>query len=277
MRKLTDRGVQIYAAHDEEGRLEIFDRDGVRSLYFDSGACQSSLRLNAPTTLVLAYTRSMLAALLFRPEPRRILLIGLGGGALARFLLQHRPAAQLHCVETRSSVVTLAHDFFHLPSAPHLHMHINDGAAFLRRCGDQEFDMILVDAFDGGGIHPNVCAPEFHTDCRRVLTEGGVLSVNLWNTPEAPCKPLLDAIEQGFGGQILQLPVEERANLIALGLDKPRTQQDLKLLRESAQQLTETLGLDFTKQLRSLRHRNSAVLRRGITPRPDSLSRTIRR
>ncbi|MBI5461405.1 MAG: fused MFS/spermidine synthase [Gammaproteobacteria bacterium] len=264
MRRLTDRGAQIYATCDEEGRLEIFDRDGIRSLYFDSGACQSSLCLDAPNTLVLGYTRSMLATLLFHPEPRRILLIGLGGGALARFLLQHRPAAQIHCVETRPSVVALAHDFFYLPRSPRLHIHIDDGAAFLRTCQDRDFDTILVDAFDGSGIHPSVCAPEFYADCRRVLTPGGALSVNLWNTPASPCKPLLDAITEGFAGQILRLPVEQRANLIALGLDTPRTQQDLKQLRGSAQQLTESLGLDYSKQLRSLQHHNGAMLRRDV-------------
>lgn len=266
MRRLNDRGTQVHVSHDEEGRLEVFDRDNVRSLYFDSGACQSSLCLDDPTALVLGYTRSMLAALLFRPAPQRILLIGLGGGALARFLLKHLPAARIDCVETRSSVVALAHEYFHLPVSPRLHIHINDGAAYLNTCGDRQFDMILVDAFDGGGIHSSVCTTAFYEDCRRALSQGGALSANLWNTPESPCEPLLDAIGTGFAGQVLRLPVEQRANLIALGLDRARTHQDIKRLRGSAQQLADTLGVDFTKQLQRLQHYNGTVLRRHRAP-----------
>lgn len=264
---LRNRGTVIVTQRDDEGLLEVIDRDGVRSLYFGTGACQSSMTLDDPTALTLGYTRNMLAALLFQTAPKKILLIGLGGGSLARFLLHHLPATQLDCVETRPAVVELAHRYFQLPDHALLKIHIGDGATFVANCPERQYDLILIDAFDSIGVHPSVCRPEFHRAARRALAPNGVLSMNLWITPGAPYDSLLKIVAAGFAGQILRLPVEHRTNLIALGLDKPHTRQDLKSLRELAQELAARYGLDFPKQLRSIRHHNGTLMHRLLDAR----------
>lgn len=264
---LTDRGTLIYALRDHEGLIEVIDHEGTRSLFFGTQARQSSMLLYAPTRLALGYTRSMLAGLLFQPQPQRILMIGLGGGSLARYLLEYFPDVHIDCVETRAGVVTMAHRYFQLPETPRLRIQIGDGALFLREAPEHRYDMILVDAFDSSGVHPSVCPATFHAHCRRALTPEGVLSVNLWATPGSAFKTILADMEQGFGGQILRLPVEKRANLIALGLCTPRSRKDLKLLREPARELTSRLELDFVKMLRSLEHYNSGLMRRFLNLR----------
>lgn len=255
-------GTVICTQRDDEGLIEIVDLDGVRSLYFGTRACQSSMSLADPDALTLAYTRSMLAALLFQPAPQRILLIGLGGGSLARYLMRHLPDTEIVCIETRASVVDLARQYFHLPAQDRLHIHIMDGAHFLAACAEHSFDMILIDAFDSIGVHPSVCTPEFHAAVRHALAPGGVMSMNLWITRGGSYETLLKNIASGFGGQILRLPVEQRANLIALGLAQPRTRQNLKDLREAAQTLALRYGLALPKMLRSLQHHNGASVRR---------------
>ncbi len=261
---ITDRGTLIYAVRDDEGLIEVIDHDGTRSMYFGTQARQSSMLLYAPATLALEYTRSMLAGLLFQPQPRRILMIGLGGGSLARYLLARFPASQIDCAETRTGVVDMARRYFQLPETDLLRIHIEDGAKFLQDAPDRHYDLILVDAYDSGGVHPNVCPSSFHTDCRRVLTETGVLSMNLWATPGSPFKTILTDMQQGFDSQVLRLPVEQRANLIALGLCTPHSRKDLKALREPAREMMTQYDLDFPKMLRRLEHYNSGLMRRII-------------
>ena len=261
---ITDRGTLIYAVRDSEGLIEVIDHDGTRSLYFGTSARQSSMLLYAPATLALEYTRSMLAGLLFQPQPQRILMIGLGGGSLARYLLSHFPATVIDCVETRTSVVDMARRYFQLPDTDLLRIHIEDGAKFLQEAPNRHYDLILVDAYDSSGVHPNVCPSSFHTDCRRVLTETGVLSMNLWITPGSGFKTILTDMQQGFDSQILRLPVEQRANLIALGLCVPRSRKDLKALRDPARELMAQRDLDFPKMLRRIEHYNSGLMRRFI-------------
>lgn len=264
---LKNRGTVIFTQHDDGGPLEVIDRDGIRSLYFGTRACQSSMTLGDPTALTLGYTRTMLAALLFQPTPCRILLIGLGGGSLARFLLHHLADAQLDCVEIRPAVVQLAQQYFSLPEHEHLKIHIGDGATFLAACPENRYDLILVDAFDSTGAHPSVCTSEFHRNARRALAPNGVLSINLWIISRTPYAALLRTLAAGFAGQILRLPVEQRSNLIALGLDKPRSRQELNQLRETAQRLALRYGLDFPKQLRSIQHYNGTLMRRLLDVR----------
>ena len=64
--------------------VEVSEEDGVRSLHLGGDAIQSSIRLDRPDELALDYTRTMMAFLLFQPLPREVLMIGLGGGSMAR-------------------------------------------------------------------------------------------------------------------------------------------------------------------------------------------------
>src|SRR5262245_31692994 len=58
----------------------IVDSRLKRFLHFDLDAVQSAMDLQRPDRLCLSYTRKMMAFLLFNRAPRRILLLGLGGG-----------------------------------------------------------------------------------------------------------------------------------------------------------------------------------------------------
>ena len=83
--------------------IAVSDAGGVRSLHIGGDAVQSAMRIGAPDALYLDYTRCMLACLLFEPEPRRALLIGLGGGSLAKFLHRNLKSLQVRAVEVRGS------------------------------------------------------------------------------------------------------------------------------------------------------------------------------
>ena len=66
------------------GKPFAFDNDDMRTLHFDDRFIQSAMRISAPNELLLSYTRAMMGFLLFKPQPRHILMIGLGGGSLAK-------------------------------------------------------------------------------------------------------------------------------------------------------------------------------------------------
>ena len=79
--------------------VEVSEKDGIRSLHLGSDTVQSSMKVDDPYELVLSYTRAMMAFLLFHPRPEHVVMIGLGGGSMAKFV--HR-----HLKTTRTTVIT---------------------------------------------------------------------------------------------------------------------------------------------------------------------------
>src|SRR5213078_22970 len=79
--------------------VAVSDARGVRTLHVGGEAIQSAMRLGDPFALALDYTRCMMAFLLFHPEPRSVLMIGLGGGSLPKFFHRHLRATRLRVVE----------------------------------------------------------------------------------------------------------------------------------------------------------------------------------
>src|SRR5450759_3432310 len=77
----------------------VEDRE-TRSLCFSiAGPVQSEMMHDEPETLVSAYTRNMMGFLLFRKRPREVVMIGLGGGSLAKLSLIHIPSTRMKVVE----------------------------------------------------------------------------------------------------------------------------------------------------------------------------------
>src|SRR5206468_8317735 len=110
----------------------ILDTGGMRHLYFDLRAVQSSMRLHEPDTIVTAYAQKMMAFLLFNRAPRHILLLGLGGGSLVKFCHRHLRNTRLTVVEIDPEVVKLRECFQIPPDDERLRVILADGADFIR-------------------------------------------------------------------------------------------------------------------------------------------------
>src|ERR1043165_3440037 len=99
-------------AHDPES-VYVSERHGVRSLHIGTDTIQSSMRLARPNDLELSYTRSMMGFLLFAPPPKAVLMIGLGGGSLAKFVYHRLPGTCSRVIEVNPRVAEIARFSFH--------------------------------------------------------------------------------------------------------------------------------------------------------------------
>jgi spermidine synthase len=148
------------------------------TLSFEGTLIQSCMRLADPDDLVLDYTRTMMGALLLNPRPRHVLMIGLGGGSMVKYLHHHVPQADITVVEISQSVIDLR-DAFHVPpDDARLHTVHADGAEFMRR-PPRAYDLILVDGFTGEGIAEALCTRSFYLHCRKALSAEGLLVANV--------------------------------------------------------------------------------------------------
>jgi spermidine synthase len=151
-----------------------------RTLEFMPGNVQSEMRLSRPSALVLAYSRAMMCFALFVPRPRHIVMVGLGGGSLAKFCYRHFPQARISVIELRADVIALREQFCVPPDDARFRVIHADAADYLARTPDSA-DVLVVDGFDEAGLPPALGSSKFYADCRRALRHGGVLVANIFS------------------------------------------------------------------------------------------------
>ena len=101
---------------DDDSGAHMSEEHGVRSLHIGSSMVQSAMRLAAPNHLELIYTQCMMGFTLFHPRPKNVLMIGLGGGSLAKFVYHRMPQVQTTVIEINPQIVAMARDHFFVPA-----------------------------------------------------------------------------------------------------------------------------------------------------------------
>ena len=182
------------------------------ALHFDNECVQSMMSSADPVELVVPYTRTMMGFLLVNPRPRRILMLGLGGGSLVKFCYAHLPDARITVVEIDPQVIALRGLFMIPPDDGRLQVVCAEGAAYVRDSAE-DFDVILVDGFDLNGQSATLTTPAFFQHCFERLTPEGILVENL--DSEHPAHAFFFALAwRRFKENAVEVPVPERTNSI---------------------------------------------------------------
>lgn len=187
----TTHGPILHEEVSEYSKIRVRGKDSRRHLLFvsESGKeqLQSSIDLDNPGILQVAYTRTLFASLLFRSPQNRMLIIGLGGGGMIRFADHHFPeTTQIEAVEIDPAVVRIAAEYFGTRQSARVTIHTEDAFVFLKQQQASLYDAIYMDAF----LRPSV---DSETDSKTArlktvafletisnqLVEDGVLACNL--------------------------------------------------------------------------------------------------
>lgn len=221
----------------------VIDDGKSRFLYFSVRLMQSEMSLKAPNDLALRYTQEMMACLLFQPRPKRLLLIGLGGGSLIKFCYHRLPGTQLTAVELNPEVIAFR-DVFMLPSDnERLQIFQGDGAQFLETT-DKGIDLLLVDAFDKTGFAPGLANREFFANAYAKLAGNGVLVINLAGDKESYAG-LIGEVMEVFDDQVIVTSVHEDGNHVLYAFKERYFEPRWRWLHNFAKELRARFGLDF--------------------------------
>jgi predicted membrane-bound spermidine synthase len=180
----------VYVGDSPYHRLTVRDRGPLRILYFNY-AEQTRMLRNDPNGPGAPYADAVHISKLMRPEIRRVLMIGLGGGTVAKQFLTAYPDVTLDVVEVDPLVVKVAQEHFAMPSDPRLRIHVGDGRTFFKRT-TEKWDLIILDVATtsryGDTLPPHLVTREFFTELSGHLTERGVLHLHcaFFRTPIFP-------------------------------------------------------------------------------------------
>ena len=175
------------AIHQEDSpyqQIRVRDIDPFRFLILNN-TFHAVMMNGAPNYLALPYSQVMMAALPLPDQTKRGLILGHGGGSLAKWLAQYWPSLELDVVEMDPSVVKAAEEYFeYTPPSLH-HVFVQDARMFLGTTKAQ-YDIIWVDVFARHLIPFHLTTQEFYQELRAHLAPGGVLAVNLASSDAAP-------------------------------------------------------------------------------------------
>jgi spermidine synthase len=229
--------------------VQVLEKEGRRELRFGNHIMQSVFSTVNPDYLVLPYTRFMLLGLLFCPEPKSVLHIGLGGGSIVRWMHREFPETNHTVIEKNSAVIEAARRFFELPQDNRLRLLKADVTEIIPTL-TEKFDIILLDAYTDFGAPEEVKRVEFLRNLRGCLNSTGWLAGNTWTMTG-------DFLEQceiwkSTFTQVLQARANLKGNVILLGSQISQL-QDKKNYQETAKMLNKRHRLDFRKMLSELK------------------------
>lgn len=234
----------MFDARDETPAPLVRTRGDRRTLEFAPGDVQSEMLLSHPDALVLAYTRAMMGFVLFVPDPRHIVMVGLGGGSLAKFCHRHFPRARITVIEVRADVIALRDRFGVPPDDDRLRVVHADATRYLAHMahGADGADVLLVDGFDAAGLPAALATPTFYLDCRRALRPGGVLAANVF-TYDPRCGGVLADLARAFDGHTCWFDKVAGNNRIVFALKAPAPDRIVRRVRRLARHRGLGLGL----------------------------------
>lgn len=221
----------------------ITEFQGVRSLHLGTSWVQGAMRLSRPDHIELEYVQMMMMWMLFLERPRHIAQLGLGSAALTKFCYQRFPGARVSVAELNPNVIGICHAMFALPP--------NDDRLNVREMNALDFvndpanrnsiDVLQVDLYDEEARGPVLDSPEFYQACADCLTEGGIMTANVFGEFSNYDKNLLN-MELAFDA-VVWLPEVHDANIVVLAF-KNSPQIDFSVLYERAATIRKTMNLN---------------------------------
>lgn len=246
----------LASLQDDFGQLRVTEAEGYRFLYFGDQTEQSCCFVADPAWLEYDYTRAMLLGLFWCPLPAQATLLGLGGGSLANCLLRHFKPGRVTAVELRSAVVDMGRRWLGLSESPDLQLKIGCAQTFIAE-NPASCDLLFVDLYMEGGISRLQLQAAFFEQCRQALRPGGVLIINQWqlgNTGNPYAGRMLNEL---FGDDYLQVPVEE-GNILLFVPASGRLPLDRQAMEQWADDLETRLGYSLRPYVSALRRASDA-------------------
>ncbi|NOX55413.1 MAG: methyltransferase domain-containing protein [Planctomycetes bacterium] len=210
------------------------DEKGLRTLWFEEGgARQSVVKLGDPDHLELPYAKAMLAGMALVENPKRVLVIGLGGGTIPNFLHKHYPETAIDVVDIDPAVVRVAKRFFGFTEDARLRAHVADGRKFIEECR-KPYDVIFLDAFGAENVPYHLTTLEFLQAVRRALTPRGVALGNIWSRDANPLHDEMIRTYQAAFDELVVIQSIGAGNEILVALPRKERLEKARFVRLAA-------------------------------------------
>lgn len=232
----------LFRADTQYHRITVTEGDGARHLRFDRSH-QSAISLDDPYESRIRYPDYMHLAMALKPHAERVLVLGLGGGAITKRFWRDYPGVTVDSVEIDPVVVDVARKYFWLPEDERSRVFVEDARRYVQAT-DQTYDIVIVDAYYSDALPFHLTTEEFLREVKAVLAPDGVIAYNVISSAEGEGSDLFRSMyrtAQGVWDNIWVFPIgigsdgaaEYRRNIIVLATDARLSETELRKRIES--------------------------------------------
>ena len=234
--------------------VNFSDYGDVRCLHLGTEWIQGTMLMDSPFEIELEYVQRMMAWLLFvdpvTVPKRRSMQLGLGAATCTKFCYK-KLRMKTTAIEINPQVITACRLWFKLPpDDAKLEVVLADAALEIQKPQWQgQIDALQVDLYDHEAAAPVLDSTEFYADCRSLLTEDGVMTVNLFGRSSS-YQSSVDKITEAFGaGAVWAFKPTREGNTIVLA-QRTASAPKRDTLMARAEVIQTKWGLPATKWLR---------------------------
>ena len=198
---------------------------------------ESAVNLVDGDDLPMLYARVVGLAAVYPQDIKRVLVLGLGGGAVPLYLARSLPDATVDSVEVDPGVIEDAKKYFGLRETERFHLIESDGRIYLNR-HSEKYDIIVLDAFSGSYIPFHMMTKEFYQLVRDHLAPHGVVAINilpsvkLYDSNVRTLKLVFDNLDFFASGD----PTVDETNVIVFGRSDAASEDQQRQQAAAAQQ-----------------------------------------
>ncbi|MDW8027160.1 MAG: fused MFS/spermidine synthase [Armatimonadota bacterium] len=242
----------VYRRDSLYHRIIVEEFRGVRYLKFDN-SYQSAMDLRDPDRAVFVYTDYLHLCMLFKPDAKKVLFIGLGGATAQKKFHKDYHQMLIHTAEIDPAVKEVAEKFFDFREDERMKVFIEDGRVYLRKTKER-YDIIILDAYFGSRYEVtlpfHLVTREFWWLAQSRLTDDGVVVFNLVGRLEGYGSQVTRSILRTmltvfhelyiFPVEYRQMPwLYDRRNLIVIAPRKTMKLSRQELVKRAEQMLKE--------------------------------------
>ncbi len=250
-------GQLVYAVENSCGGIQVREDDSFRWIHFGTGSVQTAMDIQNPNYMILEYMRRMLAFLPFRQNKMgRVLILGLGGGAMVRFIHDRWPESRIDAIDIDQDMIEIATEYFGIPSSKNVKIRNADALVYVEQSIDYKVDTLFVDLFIGDEPPADIYSESFVQSCYDALDPSGVMLFNILAVKADKFTGFVTLLRKVFDRQTLCLTVPFHDNILIMAFKNPVHIPINSSLARNGRDMQDKLLLPFDEYINDILYSN---------------------
>lgn len=178
-------------------RITVTEDGTTRHLRFDRSH-QSAVDLADPFTSRIRYPDYFHLAIAVKPDAKRVLILGLGGGMATKRFWSDYPDVRVDSVEIDPVVVDVSRRYFALPQDSRSRVFTQDARRFVQTSKDA-YDIVIIDCYYDEALPFHLTTVEFLKEVKARLAPDGVIAYNVIGSLEGDRSKLFRSMYRTAG------------------------------------------------------------------------------